>query len=167
MAAINRGDVKIYIAEAGTNGSSITDADAVKGEITSWGLSGGNKDVESVAAFGGFVDKEKPREQFELTLEVIPKIDTDDSNRWDLYKYGVGLTSATEGTKKAIFVEATSAAGNKTWGFNNCFAVTWEPSHSADDNLSGSFTFKFSPTDDADKANLITIADDVTALPSW
>ncbi|OYT26526.1 MAG: hypothetical protein B6V02_01520, partial [Thermoprotei archaeon ex4572_64] len=143
------------------------DTNVVKGQITSWGLSGGNKDVESVAAFGGFIDKEKPREQFELTLEVTPKIDTAESSLWDEYKYGVGLTSATEGTTKAIFVEANDGTNAKTWAFNNCYAVTWEPSHSADDNMSGSFTFKFSPTDDAGNANLVTVADEVTTVPAW
>ena len=167
MAAINRGDVNIYIVEAGQPGSALAASDIVSGEITSWGLSGGNKDVESVAAFGGFIDKEKPREQFELTLDIVPKIDTLSSNRWDTYKYGAGLTSATEGTNKAIFVEASDGTNKKTWAFNNAFAVTWDPSHSADDNMSGSFTFKFSPTDDAGNANLQTSNIAASTIPAW
>jgi len=167
MTAINRGDVNIYIVEAGQPGSALLPSDIVKGEITSWGLSGGNKDVESVAAFGGFIDKEKPREQFELTLDIVPKIDTADSNRWDTYKFGAGLTSATEGTKKAIFVEADDGTNKKTWAFNNAFAVTWDPSHSADDNMSGSFTFKFAPTDDSGNANLQTSNVAATSMPAW
>lgn len=168
MTAIDRSMVTIYIVAADTVPSALATSDAVKGEITSWNLTGGNRDVDSMPAFGGFIDKEKPRGQFELSMEVTPVIGTN-TNRWDEYKYGSTLKSSGEGGAKAIFIQAYDTEGStyKSMGLNNCRGVTWEPSHSADDNLSGSFTWKFSPTTNVGVANLQTSSVAASALPSW
>lgn len=158
MVAISRDMVTIYIVPNTTAPSALASSDAVKGEITNWSLSGGNQDVESVAAFGGFIDKEKPRAQFELSMDVTPKLDSTASvtNRWDIFKYGSTLLSTGEGSDYRIFIEAKDGSNYKSTGFDNCRAVTWEPNHSADDNMGGTMTWKFSPEDDTGAANLAT-----------
>jgi len=160
MTAIDREFVTIYIAPGEVDGSALAASDAVNGEITSHNLTGGNQDVESVAAFGGFIDKRKPREQFEISMDVVPKLSAtaSETDRWDIYKYGATGKSNAEGLSYTICVEADDGTNHKTSMFKNCKLTNWEPSHSADDNYSGTATWKFSPTDDADSANLITSA---------
>ena len=160
MTAINRDMVSIYIVAADTNGADLASTDIIKGEITSHNLSGGTQDIESVAAFGGFIDKEKPREQFEISMDVVPKISAtaSETDRWDVFKYGAGGLSSGEGSSYAIFIQAKDGSNYKTTAINNARVTTWEPSHSADDNSEGSITFKFSPEDEVGSANLKTSA---------
>lgn len=168
MTAIDRSMVTIFIKAANVHPSTLASSDAVKGEITNWSLGGGNKDVESMAAFGGFIDKEKPPTQYELSMDITPSIGTD-SNRWDEYRYGTTLKSSGEGSAKSIFIQAydLDASTYKTLAFNNCRSVTWEPSHSADDNLTGTMTWKFSPETSVGVANLQTSSVAASVLPNW
>lgn len=170
---IQPSETKIYIVAADTNGSSLASSDVISGEIENWNLSGGAQEIESIPVFGdgtttAFLDKESPREQFEVSFDVyINDTNSASLDRWDTYKFGTGLTSATEGASKAIFISSTTANGSKSYGFNNCRAVTWEPGQAADDFVKGTITFKFSPTTAAAAANLITSAVVATALPAW
>ena len=160
MTAINRDMVSIYIVPADTDGSDLASSDIIKGEITSHNLTGGTQDVESVPAFGGFIDKEKPREQFEISMDVVPKISAvaGETDRWDIYKYGATGASSGQGGDYAIFIAAVDGSNYKTTAINNARVTSWEPSHSADDNSAGSITFKFSPEDGVGAANLKTSA---------
>jgi len=170
---IQPNETAIYIVAADTNPSGVTSADRITGEIENWSLSGGNQDVESVPVFGdgtttAFLDKEKPREQFELSFDVyINNTASSTLDRWDTYKFGTGLTSATEGSAKAIFIESYTGTKYKSFAMNNCRAVTWEPGQAADDFLKGTITFKFSPTTSAGAANLMTSSVQTTSLPNW
>ena len=170
---IQANETAIYIVDADVNASALKATDKIKGEIENWSISGGAQEVESVPTFGdgtttAFLDKEKPREQFEVSFDVyVNNASTTSLDRWDKYKYGAGLTSATEGTAKAIFIESKSGSLYKSTGMNNCRAVTWEPSQSADDFLKGTITFKFSPTTSSSAANLMTSAVEVVSLPDW
>jgi hypothetical protein len=160
MVAINRDMVSIYIAgSSDVNGSALaTSTYQIKGEITSWNVTGGTQDVESVPAFGGFIDKEKPREQFEISMDVVPKIDSSAAvtDRWDILKYGAEGKSSGEGSACTIAIVAQNGAVYKTTMINNAKVTMWEPSHDADDNATGSITFKFSPEDDVGVDNLRT-----------
>jgi hypothetical protein len=158
MTAIDREFVTIYITSANTNGSALATSDIVNGEITSHNLTGGNQDVEVVNAFGGDINKRKPREQFEITMDVVPKISSDSgvTDRWDIFKYGNTGASTGEGSAYAIFIQAANGSVFKTSAFNNCSLTNWEPSHSADDNYMGSATWKFSALTDTGAANLKT-----------
>ena len=159
---IQPSETRIYIAAADVNGQDLATSNMIKGEIENWNLSGGNQEVESVPVFGdgtttAFLDKEKPREQFEVSFDVyINNTASSSLDRWDIYKYGTGGTSATEGSAKAIFIESVTDGKYKTTAMNNCRAVTWEPGQQADDFLKGTMTFKFSPTTSASAANLKT-----------
>lgn len=160
--AIDREFVTIFIAPADTDGSALATSDEVNGEITSHNLTGGNMDVESVPAFGGFIDKRKPREQFEIQMDVTPKFTTTaaETDRWDIFKYGTTGKSTGESGNYSIYIEAYDSltGARKTTALNNCNMTNWEPAHSADDNMGGSATFKFSPETDSGAANLATSA---------
>jgi hypothetical protein len=159
MAGVFPNEVSIYIAPADTDGSSLTAAHMVVGEITNLSLSGGAQDIESIPVIGGFVDKEMPREQFEVSFDVIVSNTAASTlDRWDTYKYGSTGASTGESDNKAIFLAADTGTQAKTLAMNNCRAVTWEPELAADDMLRGSMTFKFSPETSLGAANLKTSA---------
>lgn len=167
MGGIFPNETSIYIVDNNTGSGSLTDADKVVGEIENWDLSGGEADVESVPVIGGFVDKENPRSQFEVSFDVIvSNTATSTFDRYDAYKYGSGLTSATEGTNKAIFIVHNSNSITKVFAMNNCRAITWEPNMSADDMLRGTINFKFSPTTPLGAANLKTSSLEGSTIPS-
>jgi hypothetical protein len=158
MAGVFPNETSIYIVAANTNGSALTVANKIVGEITNWSKSGGDQEIESVPVIGGFVDKESPRNQIELSFDVIIQNTTASTlDRYDDYFNAGGLSTA-EGADKAIFIEHTTGSLKKTFAFNNCRAVTWEPEMAADDMLKGSITFKLSPTTALGVANVKTSA---------
>lgn len=157
MGGVFPNETSIYIVAAGTNGSAITAADKIAGEVTNISISGGSKDVESIAVVGGFVDKEMPRDQIEVSMDVIVQNTVASTlDRYDVYKFGTGGTSATDGSDKTIFLSALTNSGTlwKTWAFNNCNVVTWEPELAADDMWRGTITFKLSPQTALGAANV-------------
>jgi hypothetical protein len=183
--AIARSKVSIYIANAGTAPSALTSTDLVTGEITNYSLSGGESDSESVAAFGGFIDKEKPTSQFELSLEVTPSLASATAavswaNRSRVKEtigastvYTVTNAAATASvvypTAKMIVISAYDSATSvfNTVAYNNADITTFEMSHAADDNRTLNLTFKFSPQTAAGKSNVMEAALAPTALPLW
>ena len=169
MAGVFPNETSVYIVAADVNGSSLTAGDKIVGEITNFSLSGGSENIESIAVIGGFVDKEMPREQYEVSFDVIVQNTASSTlDRWDVYKYGTGGTSVGESISKAIFVSAATGSGFKTMAFNNCRAVKWEPEMAADDMLKGTITFKFSPATPLGVANLRTSAlASSTAFFTW
>lgn len=95
--------------------------------------------------------------QFEVSFDVIvSNLSISTLDRYDVFKYGDGLTSATEGDAKAIFIVHNTGGNTKVFAMNNCRTITWEPTMSADDMLKGSINFKFSPTTPLGVANLKT-----------
>lgn len=157
MGGIFPNETTIYISTSSTNAADVASSDSIVGEITNWNLSGGEADVESIPVIGGFVDKENPRTQFEASFDVIVQnTATSTLDRYDIYKYGTGLTSATEGDDKSIWIQHISNSFTKMLGMNNVKAITWEPEMAADDMLRGTITFKFSPTTELGSANLKT-----------
>lgn len=154
MAGVFPNETSIYIVAKDTNGSALTDAGKIVGEITNWNRSGGEQEIESIPVIGGFVDKESPRSQFEVSFDVIvSNTHASTLDRYDNF-YMAGGTSAGESTEHSIFITSATGGGYKTIAFNNCRAVTWEPEMAADDMLRGTITFKFSPTTPLGVANL-------------
>lgn len=159
MGGIFPNETYVYIAPLNTNGSALATSDKVVGEITNWKMSGGQKDTESIPVIGGFVDKDKPREQYEMAFDlIVQNTATSTLDRWDTFKYGTTGSAANEGTDKSIFISHISGGNWKTFACNNCSAITWEPEMAADDMLRGSMTFKFSPTTALGSTNLKTSA---------
>ena len=159
MGGVFPSETSIFIVASGTAGSALTAADKVAGEITNLSQTGGEQDIESIPTIGGYVDKEKPRTQFELSFDVIIQNTVASTlDRWDIYKYGTTGSASAEGADKAIFISMLTGGNWKTYAFNNCRAVTWEPEMAADDMLRGTITFKFSPTTALGVTNLKTSA---------
>jgi len=150
-------ETTISIAAADVVGSALATSDQVIGEISNWSQSGGEQEIESKPVIGGFVEKEIPRTQFEISFDVIVSNAASSTiDRWDTYKYGTTGTSAGESISKSIYVEFLSNGNPKTMAFNNCRGVTWDPELAADDMLKGTMTFKFAPTTNLGVANLRT-----------
>ena len=160
MAGVFPSETKIYIAPSGTAGSAAAVSGyLVSGEITNWSKTGGDQDVESIPVIGGYVTKENPRSEIELSFDVIVNNTAASTlDRYDILAMGAGQTSATEGDNKSIFIQSFNGTLYKTFGFNNCRCITWEPEMAADDMLKGSISFKLSPTTELGVANLKTSA---------
>ena len=150
-------EATIYITTSDTDGSALASSNAVTAEVSNFSETGGEKDVEPIPVFGGGnIDKENPRGQIEVSFDVQLQYSPSqgDSTKWDAFKYGSGLTSATEGSNQVIGIEWNSGSDFYTRFYNNAKGVTWNPTSSADGNLTGTMTFKLSPTDASGTANL-------------
>jgi len=171
MTAISRRKVRIAIVDTGTNAADVATTDYIEGEIKSYNKSGGEREVESDPVFGGYVDKEKPISQVEISFEVVPSLEYAD--RWDALAYSADsatgvYTMAGDVTDKAVFITTqTGETSPKTWGFNNCSVIMYDIEHNADDNQTGNFNLKFSPTDSSGVSNFITKATDIGSMPDW
>jgi len=180
MTAISRSKTSIYIVDADTNLSALVATDIFKGDIKSYSKSGGEKDVESDPVFGGYVDKEKPTSQMEISLEVVPLLDSDKSNRWDAMIYAKDLAStsidvyttasetSTEPNDKLVVLSALTGTGTyKVHAYNNCSVTVLDLEHNADDNRTYNMTMKLSPATDDGVANFMTFAANPTTAPDW
>lgn len=182
MTAISRSQVKLWIVPADTAPSTLLASSIwtsavplgyIPGVIKEYQVSGGEADVETDPVFGGFVDKEKPRSQFEIQLTVVPAIEG--SSSFDFHDISLladgtattVLTSRGVGADRAVFIQANSGSAYKSYGFNNCSITTHEMSHNADDNMEQNVTLKFSPTTDAGKPNFQFSKVAVTSLIAW
>lgn len=179
VTAIDRKKVSIWIEAADTAASSLASTDIIEGEIRSYSKSGGETDVESEPLFGGFIDKEQPREQIELEFEIVPSLVAGSIDRWDAMAYAEDVTNAgiytTAGTtstqpgSKAVFIQAydSTASTYKSFAFNNASVTVSDMEHSADDVRSYNLTLKLSPETTDGVANLMTSDIAITALPAW
>lgn len=178
MGAISRSKVKIWIVPAGTAPSTLlttttfngSNLGYVAGQIENYNQSGGESDVESVPVFGGFVDKEKPISQVELSFDVIPDVSVL-PDIWESFIYGTNVSAtyvmSSSAAERAVFIQAEEGSAFKSVAYNNAKATGMEMDHAADDNRTVSMTFKFSPTNESGISNYMSRAVTVTALPAW
>jgi len=162
-------EATMYIVSADTNGADLEATDLVTGEISNFSESGGEKDTESIAVFGGGnIDKESPRSQFEVSFDVQMQYSPAQgaSTKWDAFKFGSGLTSATEGAAQAIYIQWSDGSSYYTRAYNNVKGVSFSPTSSADGNLTGTITFKLSPTTSDASANMQVVAAAASTV-SW
>ena len=172
--AINRSSIKIWVEDAGTDPSSLATSDAILGEIKNYAKSGGEKETESDPVFGGYVDKEKPQSQIELTFEIVPKLGSD-ADRWDTMTYALDGTgvyttaseTSTQPSDKSVFIQSHDGTNYKSWCFNNCNVTMYDIEHAADDNQTGNLNMKFSPTNDSGVANFMTLKTSMTSMSAW
>lgn len=170
MGAIQPEQALVYIGDVDVAPSAIASHSATfsaTSYITNFSESGGEEDVESNAVFGGgFIDKDKPRTQIEVSFDVILQYGAN-STKFDEFKWGSGLTSATGSPAKSIAIQFTDSTNYYTRVYNNCKAVTFEPSSDAENYLEGTITFKLSPTTSAGVANLKVAAAALSTLGTW
>jgi hypothetical protein len=187
MTAISRSKTKIWIVAADVDPSTLTYSAStdlantalgyLSGDIKSYSKSGAENDVESDPVFGGFVDKEKPTTQAELSLEIVPLTDSGKSERWDAMTYAEDTkvsgvyTMATEKstvpTDRMVIIEANDGTNKKTLMYNNVNVTVLDLEHNADDNRSYNMTLKFSPTDGNGVSNFATSDLAATAMPAF
>jgi len=164
--AISRSKVKIYIGDVSATGvAGAVAASAILGEIKSYDATGGEKDVESDAVFGGYVDKEKPQSQFEISLEIVPSLGAD-ASQFDAMKYAAdttnegyytsSATTALQPKDKVVIIEATDGTSHKSLAWNNCNVTVLDVSQNADDNRSYNMTLKLAPTTSDGTPNFMT-----------
>lgn len=161
MGGVFPKNTTIYIGTADqiTTGL-IHSSNAVVGEIESFNITGGGRDITSVPVIGGFVDQDMPPEQVEVAFDVIVSNSASSTlNRFDAFKFGADANSyrsdLTPTTRAiAVLMNTNGAAPFLVYAFNNCKGVTWEPTMSGDDMLRGTMTFKFSPTTNLGAPNL-------------
>ena len=186
MTAISRSKVKIWIVDADTAPSTLIDLEKssldhkgyIAGQIKSYSKSGGERDVESDALFGGYVDKEKPVSQYEISLEIVPALESPYVNLWDSLAYnedgqnaGVYTSASAGGTAPSdqmVVIQGIVGTGTfKSLAYNNCNVTVLDLEHNADDNRTYNMTMKLAPEDTSGVANFMTGAVAATALPAW
>lgn len=165
----------VYIGAASLTPSLLgSSATAVTAEITNFSESGGEEDFESVPVFGGGnIDKTKPRTQIEVSFDVIIRYASTAATelKWDAYKWGAvsgsTVSSSTDAGNNCIFVQFTDGTYYYTRGYNNAKGYTFEPTAAADDFLSGTITFKLSPTTAAGNPNLRIANIQASTFTAW
>lgn len=158
MAALFPNETNIYIVDSGTAGSALASSNAVTTEVTNFSVSGGARDVEAVPVFGNaFIDKELPREQYEISMDVVCSYSN--AVRWEALVMGGDISSTSaessaEPSLKRLFIEATDGSNYKTMAMDNCRGITMDGEMSADEYWKGTINFKFSPMDSSANSNL-------------
>lgn len=132
---------------------------------TNFSQSGGDRDTESIPVFGGGnVTKENPRNQFEVSFDVIVQpaaatIFDEMLHSSTLTGTAASITSDGDGAALQFGLTWTDGSNTYTRTYNNAFVTNWEPEMSADEYLKGSVTFKMAPTTPGGTGNLtITFA---------
>jgi hypothetical protein len=158
MGGVFQNDVSIFIAPAGTNGSAVTVAHKIAGEISNFKVSGLEQENDYKQLFGGQLEIEKPRSPGTVSFDVsVSGLAASTLDRWDLYKFPTGL-STDETANKAIFIASLVDGVWKTVAINNARITTLDTEHSADGELTKSATFSFAASTALGAANLKTSA---------
>lgn len=127
--------------------------------LTNFSQSGGGKDIESVALFGGaFLNREKPREQIEVSFDTVYKYGT--CSDIDGLLMGSSLTASTvessqEPSAWIIWLYWTDGTNKYTRAYNNVQGVNLgDLEQSAEGFLEGKVSFKLSATDSTGASNM-------------
>lgn len=149
-------EVTVKIGAAGTAYSGCTEFTK---SLTNFSQSGGGRDIESVALFGGaFLNKEKPREQIEVSFDAVFKYGTDVDI--DALVMGSSLTasvleSSMEPNSQIVWLYWTDGTNMYTRAYNDVVGVNLlDVEQSADDFLKGTVNFKLSATDSSGNSNM-------------
>jgi hypothetical protein len=149
-------EVGVYIVASGTNGSALTAANKVAGEITNVKVSGLEQPKDMVPVIGGMVDKRTPRTIGEISFDVIANnTATSTIDRWLTYKFPTGVSTDVT-VQKAVFISALSNGTNWTLACNNADVTVGDTELAADDMMKFSVTMKFSAQTTTGSANLRT-----------
>jgi hypothetical protein len=172
MGTITKKKVKIYIADAGTDVSSLTSANMIKGEIREYDLGDGDQEFETENVFGGQIDIVNPRGQFSLEFTIRPQ--TEYAERWEAMAFGkktVGgvdvYSPAIDSAAKLIVIETVDSTDNAIWAFNNARNVSFNFSHNADESREGTLSFSISPEDSEGTINIGYAETSIALFPDW
>lgn len=139
---------------AATAGFELTDY------CTNFSQSGGARETESLPVFGGGnVTKQNPRDQIEVSFDVIlqPSAATIfDELLFSNTLTGTAASISSSGEGQALQMKVTWTDGTNTYArnYNNIYVTNWDPTMSADGQLEGSVTMKVAPTQPDGTANV-------------
>lgn len=147
-------EVSIYVAPAGTNGSSVTAAHQIVGEVTNWKVTGGGIAKDLVNVFGGQLDIRKPREMIEISFDIYSNNTFNSSlERWAIASASDG-TSASLPVPKAVFISSLSNSKYMTYAVNYADVTVSDVEQAADDAMKVTVTMKVVPVSTLGVANL-------------
>jgi len=142
MSGVFPNETTIYIVSANTNASTLTAADAVKGEISDWSLTGFNQESDYKNLFGGQLEIEKPRTNGEIQFSVsVNNSASSTLDRWDLFNFSDG-TSSSETSNQMVYISFYTDSKLKFYAFNNTKVTTGDTKMTADAELNKSVTLK-------------------------
>lgn len=150
-------ELTVYIGAASAASSSCTNFTR---SFSNFKQSGGGRDVESVALFGGaFLERQKPREQIEVSFDAKWKYGTDlilDQLAMGSVVDGSTLTQSNqEPSAKVIYCQWYDGTNYYTRGYNNVSAVNLgDVEQDAEGFLEGSFSFKLAAANSSGSSNL-------------
>jgi len=155
MAEIITADnVKIWIDDASSVGTDLLSGEPsnrYEASVTNIDVSGGAKDIDSIATFGGFLDKGKPREQLEISFDVIIRLDSSDATvatQWDSLNDGGA-------TKRVVAIQGGDGTKGFYWNaFNNASVINFDKEFAAEDEWKGTINLKLSYTDEDANPNV-------------
>lgn len=147
-------EVSVFVAPAGTNGSSVTVANQIVGEITNWKINGGAISKDLVNVFGGQLDIRKPREMLEISFDIyVNNAYASSLDRWSTYAASDG-TSSSLPVQKAVFISGLSNGKWITYAANYADVTTSDFEQAADDALKATITMKVVPVSTLGVANI-------------
>ena len=166
---ITKKEVRIYIADADTNPSTLTSADVILGEINSYDKSGGGEQIDYNDVFGGKIKRRGSREETTLSFELI--FNLEDSARWhemSMVEHSTGVYVPGDTSPKMIAIEVTRGGKKLALAFNNCDNVTFDFNHTADTTREGTIEFTFPYATDSGIYNEQFKKDvSITELQNW
>lgn len=143
-----------------------------KAEITNFGRTGGAQQSEQKVCFGGNQTIDKPRDPFEISIDVSPTVETLD--RWNKLFLVADAVNSTVYTSRqlpadvTVFLEIYDSATTTyhSYGWNNVNIGSSDDTFSSEDGMSLSLSLMI-PTKTGDVANYMYSKCAVTALPDW
>jgi hypothetical protein len=154
--------VTIYVESTDAISASLTNT--YQAEVTSFDVSGGARDTDAIAVFGGgFVDRQKPQEQIEVSMDVILRHGTD-VDQWDALWYSAtGGGSLTFTGKKTIVIQASDGSNYYWNAWNNATVTNVDKEFSAEEEWKGTIAFKLSAAEATGTTNIQYGKTDVTS----
>ncbi len=158
MAGVFPNETSIFIVAADVNGSAVTTASKIVGEIKDFKISGLEQENDYKNLFGGQLEIEKPRSNGEVSFSIsVANTAASVLDRWDNYKFPTGK-STDETSNQAVFISHLSNGIWKTVAINNAKVTTLDTEMNADEELTKSITLKFAAVTPLGVANLRTSA---------
>ncbi len=156
MAGIFNNETSIYILAEDVSGSTATANNAIRGEIRSWKVSGGEQETDVKYCFGGNIEIEKPRTPIEVTMDIsVQNTAASVIDRWDKLKYPNGIAS-DESSTNSLWISHYTNSLLKVRGYNNIRVTSLETDMNAEEELMMSITFKTPALTDLGVTNVRT-----------
>lgn len=165
MGTIDKDKIKIWIESADTNPASVSDP--IKGEISDFDKSGGEREVEFDPVIGGYSKRKQATTEHTVEFSLI--FDQDLMHRWDELRYKADGQELIEGDveDKIIYIQYGEGATAHSYAYNNCHTVNLEHSFAADSTVEGTINFTFPPTTPVGATNFKKVRGEISNISNW